>query len=129
MTDESDKPSKERHVNIKIFLEDMRESAAAIEGYIDNMTKSEFLLDRMRQDAVIRRLEIIGEAAGRIMKADQQFEASFPDIPLRNAYEMRNFVSHGYDAVDPRIVWDTATKDIPSLVRTLEKVLAGQKKP
>jgi len=78
----------------------------------------------MRQDAVIRRLEIIGEAAGRIMKSDRRFAETLPELPLREACEMRNFISHGYDAVDLGIVWDTITNDIPALRRALDLIMA-----
>ncbi len=91
-----------------------------IESYTRGIAESDFRRDRMRQDAVIRRLEIIGEAAGRTMKGDRQFAESLPELPLREAYEMRNFISHGYDAVDLAIVWDTVANDIPALRRALE---------
>jgi uncharacterized protein with HEPN domain len=104
VSNSGDEPGRKRRANVGLLLEDMRESAAAIERYIKDTTASDFSLDVMRQDAVVRRLEIIGEAAGRIMKAEPQFESSLSDIPLRDAYDLRNFVSHGYDAIDVQIV-------------------------
>lgn len=95
-----------------------------IESYVHSVTESRFRHDRMRQDAVIRRLEIIGEAAGRIMKSDRRFAETLPELPLREAYEMRNFISHGYDAVDLGIVWDTITNDIPALRHALDLIMA-----
>jgi uncharacterized protein with HEPN domain len=97
-----------------------------IESYTHDISESDFRHDRMRQDAVIRRLEIIGEAAGRIMKAGQQCIEGFPDLPLRESYEMRNFIRHGYDAVDLSIVWHTVKNDIPALRRALDSVIARQ---
>lgn len=104
-------------------LEEMRECCDVIAGYLDGISEDEFRIDRMRQDAVIRRLEIIGEAAGRLMKLDRRFAETLPELPLREAYEMRNFISHGYDSVDLGIVWDTITHDIPALRSSLELVL------
>jgi uncharacterized protein with HEPN domain len=106
------------------YLRDIRDSGKAIAAYLRGATEEEFRRNPMRQDAVIRRLEIIGEAAGRIMNVDRHFLEHFPSLPLREAYDMRNFVSHGYDAVDLAIVWDTASKDVPALTEAVEAVLA-----
>jgi len=125
VTKPGERADKKRRVDIS--LQDMRDSSDAIADYLRDITEAEFRQDPMRQDAVIRRLEVIGEAAGRIMKADRQFEDTLSEIPLRDAYEMRNFVSHGYDAVDIAIVWDSATNDIPALRKVLEEVIAGRK--
>lgn len=110
---------------VSAYLQDIRESGRAIAAYLHGVTEAEFRQNPMRQDAGIRRLEIIGEAAGRIMSADRQFLEHFPDLPLREAYDMRNFVSHGYDAVDLAIVWDTASKDVPALTEAVEALLAA----
>jgi len=79
------------------------------------VTEDQFGKHEMRQDAVIRRIEVIGEAADRLMKAVPEHETSFPGLPLADAKRMRNFVIHGYDGVDFCRVWDTGVNDIPSL--------------
>ena len=66
----------------------------------------------MRQDAVIRQFEIIGEAASRISK---DFLEQHSDFPIKEAIEMRNFLIHGYDEVDIKVVWKTLQEDIPLL--------------
>jgi uncharacterized protein with HEPN domain len=116
-----------KHVSVDAALQEMRDSCGIIETYTHGLSETEFFRDRLRQDAVIRRLEIIGEAAGRIMKAERRFGESLRELPLREAYEMRNFISHGYDAVDLAIVWDTVTNDIPALERALDFVIARRK--
>ncbi|MBU3665526.1 MAG: DUF86 domain-containing protein [Chthoniobacterales bacterium] len=73
-----------------------------------------------KQDAVLRRLEIIGEAAGRI-SPDVQKELS--SIPFREIRGMRNIIAHHYGEVDLERVWETATRDVPALLKTLEKAL------
>lgn len=102
MTDSAGRPSKGH--SIDITLQEMLECCNMIESYVRGIFESHFRHDHMRQDAVVRRLEIIGEAARRVMKSDRCFSDTLPELPLREAYEMRNFISHGYDAVDLSVV-------------------------
>lgn len=108
-------------------LEDLRSAAEAIERYTSGTTLDQFRPDEMRQDAVVRRIEIMGEAADRLMRADANHQANFPDLPLRDIKDMRNLVAHGYDAVDLDIVWDTATADVPALRRQLDVLVADRR--
>jgi uncharacterized protein with HEPN domain len=84
---------------------------------ITNYTKSdeaEFLANEMVQDAVIRNLEIIGEASRSIEKRFPEFAKENSELPLRNAYEMRNALAHGYFKTDLAIVWKTIKNDLPT---------------
>ncbi len=67
----------------------------------------------MAQDAVIRNLEIIGEASHNIEVHFPEFAASHEELPLAFAYQMRNAVAHGYFKVDPEVVWKTLVNDLP----------------
>lgn len=67
------------------------------------------------QDAVIRSIEIIGEAANKVRVADPEFAAQFPEIPWDAMYGMRNRIVHDYFEVDLRIVWQTIQQDLPVL--------------
>lgn len=69
----------------------------------------------MTQDAVIRNLEVIGEASRNIEHTYPEFAATHPDLPLTAAYEMRNALAHGYFKVDLMIVWKTLENDLPKL--------------
>ena len=69
----------------------------------------------MAQDAVIRNLEIIGEASHSIEIHFPEFAASHQELPLSFAYQMRNAVAHGYFKVDLEIVWKTIEDDLPQL--------------
>ena len=80
----------------------------------------DFLKDSQCQDAVIRRLEIIGEAARRI---SPETRARLPQLPWEAMIGMRNILIHEYDDVDLMIVWDTVQKDLPRLVANLENVI------
>lgn len=104
------------------YLYDMLESAQAILGYMTGITWDEFSKDALLQDAVVRRLEIIGEAAGRV-SADTQ--KKYPHIPWMAMRGTRNRVIHGYDNVQLDIIWDIVQDDLPGLVNELQKIIPG----
>ncbi len=70
-------------------------------------------------DAVIRNLEIIGEAARNIERNHAAFAAQHADVPWGIAYEMRNALAHGYFKVDFEIVWRTIENDLPGLEKKI----------
>lgn len=72
--------------------------------------------------AAERQIGIIGEAAN---KMSDEFKAAHPELPLRDAYAMRNALVHGYDSVDPAIVWDAMQSHVPELVSKLSQVFPG----
>src|ERR1017187_5889040 len=84
-------------------------------------------LFRSTQDAVIRNFEIIGEASRNIERNCPEFTAAHPDLPLLNAYEMRNALAHGYFRVDLEIIWKTIQNDLPTLQRQIVDVLKDLK--
>ncbi len=81
----TEKAGKERRTDVDECLDDMRASAEAIERYILGIGEERFTQEEMRQDAVVRRLEMIGEAADRIMKAEPDDEKTLPGIALVEA--------------------------------------------
>ncbi|GAH81135.1 unnamed protein product, partial [marine sediment metagenome] len=88
----------------KECLLDILEAAKLALTYVAIKTKEDFLKDIQCQDAVIRRLEIIGEAAGRI---SEETRNAFPRLPWSEMVGMRNIMIHDYDDVDIAIVWET----------------------
>jgi uncharacterized protein with HEPN domain len=77
----------------------------------------------MVQDAVIRNLEIIGEASHNIEQQFPDFVRAHPDLPLAFAYQMRNAVAHGYFKVDLEVVWNTVENDLPRLHAHVEEIV------
>jgi uncharacterized protein with HEPN domain len=71
-----------------------------------------------KQDAVIRRIEIIGEAAAHLSETTRR---EIPELPFRRMRGMRNVVAHDYANVDVRIVWEVATVHIPEVSAVLER--------
>jgi uncharacterized protein with HEPN domain len=105
------------------YLLDILEAARLATSYVAGKTESEFLSDSECQDAVIRRLEVIAEAARRV---SQETQDSLSQVPWSAMIGMRNIMIHRYDDVDVRIVWDSVQDALPSLIVALEKVLPPQ---
>jgi len=107
----------------KIFLEHILESISLIEEYMQNKTKTEFLETKQLQDAVIRRIEIIGEAVKNI---PDDIKWKFKDIPWRNIMGMRDILIHQYFGVDLELTWEVINNNIPELknqISSLKKKL------
>lgn len=97
-------------------MRDMLESARSIQRYVAGVSHERFMADAEKQDAVLRRFEVIGEAASR---ASAEMRAAFPEIPFRAMRGMRNIIAHDYGEVDLDLVWQSAQRDIPALVAKL----------
>ena len=89
------------------------------------MDEVAFLNNERVQDAVIRNIEIIDEAANNIQRVAPQFAAQHDDVPWQVMYTMRNRVSHGYDKVDLEVVWKTIQSDLPGLHSQIQDAQAG----
>ena len=101
-------------------LFDILASARTIRSYVAGVSRQEFLGNMQLQDSVIRRLEILGEAEGRVSSA---FREANPEIRWAEIRGMRNRMIHRYDDVDMDIVWDTVVRDVPNLVQILESLV------
>jgi uncharacterized protein with HEPN domain len=106
------------------YLAHILEAIERIERYTEDMDALAFLGNQLVQDAVIRNLEIIGEASNNIDKHHPEFAAAHPELPLVFAYQMRNAVAHGYFKVDFEIVWKTIHSDLPGLHAQITEVRA-----
>jgi len=100
------------------LLRDILDSALTIRAYLDGIDRQAFIANIEKQDAVLRRFEIVGEAASRIAPETQ---ALFPNLPFRSMRGMRNIIAHDYGVVDIEQVWKTATTDLDELIETLQE--------
>jgi uncharacterized protein with HEPN domain len=102
------------------YLVDILESAKIALDYVAGKSWDDFYKDMQCQDAVLRRIEIIGEAARHI---SPQTQKKYSQIPWRELTMLRNLVIHQYDAVDINQVWDTTQNKLPPLVKELAKIV------
>jgi uncharacterized protein with HEPN domain len=102
------------------YIENILQSISRIQHYILAKDHATFVDDYIIQDAVIRQLEIVGEAAKRITK---DFRNNNPEIPWADMAGMRDVLIHDYIDVDLDIVWKTASESIPKLKALLEKLI------
>lgn len=101
-------------------LQDILEASEQAQQFVSGMNFADFLSDTRTQFAVIRALEIIGEAAGQIPLATQR---SNPQVPWQDMRGMRNVLIHEYFGVDARVLWRTVQEDIPPLGVEVRKIL------
>jgi uncharacterized protein with HEPN domain len=102
------------------YLGHILEAIERIEEYVSDMDELAFLSSKLVQDAVIRNIEIIGEASNNIQRVDPVFAAQHAEIPWQVMYAMRNRVTHGYDKVDFEMVWKTICNDLPDLCQLVQ---------
>ena len=102
------------------YLVDILESAKIALDYVAGKSWDQFYEDMQCQDAVLRRIEIIGEAARHI---SPQAQKKYAQIPWRDLTVLRNLVIHQYDAVDIKQVWDTVQNKLPQLVEEVSKIV------
>jgi len=107
------------------YLEHILEAISRIHRYVEDRDEVSFLENEQVQDAVIRNLEIIGEASRNIVKHYPEFVVRYPEVPFSMAYEMRNALAHGYFRVDYVVVWKTIERDLPELEVMIKALLAS----
>lgn len=107
------------------YLGHILEAIERIEEYVNDMDEVAFLSSKLVQDAVIRNIEIIGEASNNIQRVAPEFAVQHDDIPWQVMYAMRNRVSHGYDKVDFEMVWKTIGNDLPDLYKLVKSALSS----
>ncbi|MHC4752095.1 MAG: HepT-like ribonuclease domain-containing protein [Planctomycetota bacterium] len=103
----------------RIYLAQILERIVRIQNFTC-VDKQSFLADPLIQDAVIRNLEVIGEASRRV---EVEYQAAHPEIPWREMSGLRNILIHDYESVSLEKIWQVVEKELPSVKSTLEKIL------
>ena len=108
-------------LEILTYLHDIQSSIDSIFDYLgENRNFNVYLSNKLLRRGIERELEIIGEAANRILKIDQ----SIPIDNARKIVDLRNWVIHGYDKVDDVIIWGIVSRQLPILKEQVDKLLA-----
>lgn len=102
------------------YFFDILDSAKLAVKYLSDISYEAFTDNIAIQDAVIRRIEIIGEASGRISSESKN---KYDQLPWNEMKGMRNLLIHEYDEIDLKDVWNTVENDLPNLISIIEKIL------
>ena len=106
------------------YLEDILDSINKISMFIDGVSQEMFLRDEKTVYAVIRSLEIIGEAAKKI---PEKIRTKYPKLPWREMTGMRDKLIHDYIGVDLEVVWRTIQEDIPGIEKDIREIVDIEK--
>jgi len=101
------------------LLEDILICMEKIQTYVDGVTYDQFKNDSKTQDAIVRNIEVIGEA---VKKLSDAFKTRYPSLPWKEIAGTRDRLIHGYFGVNIDIIWEIATIDIPKLKSDVEKI-------
>lgn len=104
----------------RLYLEDIREAIQRIRTYTDGMEEDDFSKDKKTQDAVIRNLQVIGEAARSIPEDVHQ---QTPEIEWRKIAGMRNILIHEYFGINEAIIWDIVVHKLDDLFGACRRLL------
>ncbi len=103
-----------------ILLRHILESIEALEAYLANIDKEEYLSNMEKQDSAERRLQIIGEA---VIQLSQEFKDQHPAIEWEKIAGLRNRLVHEYFDIDHLIIWNTITQSLPIFKKAIQQLL------
>ena len=104
----------------EIRLRHMLEAALEAQSFICCVSKDKFVSNRMLLNAVVRSLEVVGEAASQV---SNEYRSKYSGIPWKSIISMRNRLIHAYFDINFNLVWSTVKDDIPKLISELENIL------
>lgn len=108
------------HRSHGLYLDDILKSICKIQEYVGNLDLSAFTKDGMRIDAVVRNLEIIGEAAKNI---PQEVKDKYPAVDWIKISNFRNILAHEYFGIDNEILWDIVKNKLPKLQNQIRTII------
>ncbi len=106
--------------NVKLYIEDIIDSGAAILSFVEGMSIEDFMRDRKTYSATIREFEVIGEA---VSKLPDEIKNKYPQVEWRDIKDFRNILIHEYFGVDLEFVWNVIQNDLPVLLECARKII------
>ncbi len=106
--------------DVRDYLHDILESVDEVESFVEGMSSEAFMKDRKTKNAVMRSIEVIGEASRHVPVALRE---KYPEVPWKEIIGMRDKLIHGYSGIDYETVWKAAKEDVPSLKKLIQKML------
>lgn len=103
-------------------IEDMLDALRTVQRFTGELSEAQFRADRRTIDAVVRNLEVAGEAARHM---PDEVRTRFPELPWQDLADLRNVLSHEYFGVDLGLLWQAVTAELSPLVSALERILAS----
>jgi uncharacterized protein with HEPN domain len=122
-------PPRPKPLRLADYLRHLIEAAARVQDYTAGLTEEDFRRSPLVQDAVIRNLEVVGEACRNVLRHHAEFAASHPEVPWTRPYEMRNVLTHGYFDIDLGRTWSTVQTALPPFAAQIQALLAQLDQP
>ncbi len=105
--------------DVRLFVEDIAESIQDIEFFSKGMSKTDLFKNKLKQNAIIRKLEIIGEA---VKNLPQSFKEKYPNVAWKGIAGIRDVIIHAYFRVDLETVWKVINNDLSVLKKQIQKI-------
>lgn len=109
--------------DIRDYLQDILEAITDIENFVANITYEEFVKDKKTLNAVVRSIEIIGEASKNLPRP---LKTKYAELPWKEIAGMRDKLIHAYFGMDTETIWETIKHNIPGLKQTIQKIKNDQ---
>ncbi len=109
--------------DLRDYLQDILDAIGDIEDFTENLTYEQFIKDWNMLNAVVRSIEVIGEASKQLPDA---LKAKYNTLPWREITGMRDKLIHAYFGMDTETIWQTVQENIPPLKQTIQKILKNQ---
>lgn len=106
-----------------VYVDDILSAIKKINKFCKDIEKEDFMKNELLMDAVVRNLEIMGEASSKLTAS---FRERYKGIEWRKIIGMRNRIIHAYDTVNFEIIWDVVREDLPELKKKLKAIISAQ---